>query len=454
MKIYSLIAFLSITVVSQDAVSDAFIYSLPAAEFVKTKLRLLYKFSTSYNSFAINQPLVPDENFSAVVAPNVGTNLSNLDTVYAVGLFDLAASPRLITVPPVTDGRYVVTDFLDPYGNCLLGFTTIENASGGNYILYGPSTTDDEAQRLARAKNAKAIKHNATDAQLAANLLAEYKAERLNFGVDEPRLLKLGELLGEIYLQGLKMEDITITPTQYSGSPQNSTIAWKWAFLGLKHVEPASAESAEYVKTFQSVVDEASRNSTYLAEIASQVPSIVKTIQSGILETGKRYGNGWSDTSNAIIGNFGENYLVRAAVAFSVYLALPPSIAIYYQTSQDVTTGEPYNGSNSYQLTFKNLPPVNGFWSATIYYGIGDPNYGFLIKNPIERFAIGDRTPGLVHNSDGSLTITVSATQPTDPVAIANWLPVGANRTFELFLRAYSPKSTISSFVPPQLTRL
>ncbi|KAJ3254410.1 hypothetical protein HK103_007204 [Boothiomyces macroporosus] len=453
MKIHAIFTFSFAAVAAQQSVSDAFIYSLPAAEFVKTKLRLLIKVPKTYNSFAVNQPLLPNETFTAVVAPNV-------DTVYAAGLFDLRESPRLITVPPAKDSRYVVTDFIDPYGNSVFGFTTLENPNGGNYVLYGPATTDEEANEYAQVKNAKAIKfntsdvlglvrarHNSTDAQSAADFLSSYKAERLQFGIDEPRLLKLSTLLAQVALQGLSLQDILITPSKYSGSLQNSTIAWKWAFLGLKNVEPDSPASAQYVKTFESVIDEAKANSTFLTEIARQVPSIVKTIQAAALETGKQYGNGWSDTSDSIIGNFGENYLVRAAVAFSVYLALPPTMAIYYQTVKDATTGAPYSGSNEYQFTFKQLPPANGFWSITAYYGLGDPNYGFLIKNPIERFSIGDRTAGLIYNPDGSLTITVSAVQPANPSA--NWLPVGANRTFELFLRVYSPKPFISSFVPP-----
>lgn len=72
-------------------------------------------------------------------------------------------SPRLITVPPAKDSRYVVTDFIDPYGNSVFGFTTLENPNGGNYVLYGPATTDEEANEYAQVKNAKAIKFNTSD---------------------------------------------------------------------------------------------------------------------------------------------------------------------------------------------------------------------------------------------------------------------------------------------------
>lgn len=72
MKIHAIFTFSFAAVAAQQSVSDAFIYSLPAAEFVKTKLRLLIKVPKTYNSFAVNQPLLPNETFTAVVAPNVG----------------------------------------------------------------------------------------------------------------------------------------------------------------------------------------------------------------------------------------------------------------------------------------------------------------------------------------------------------------------------------------------
>ncbi|KAJ3319344.1 hypothetical protein HDV06_006371 [Boothiomyces sp. JEL0866] len=444
---------------TQDQISNAFIYALPAGEYLKTKMRLYYKYPNSYNGFAVNQPLVPDETFTAVVAPNV-------DTVYAVGVFDLAASPRLVTVPPITDGRYVVNDFVDPYGNVPFSFNSIKNPQGGNYLIYGPSTSDNDAVTMGSQNNATPIKfntsdamvllrarHNATDAQQAANFLASYKAVRLNPSADIPLGQKFNETVAQMASFGLQLTDIGVLASQYSNSIQNATIGWKWALMGLKYVEPSTPSSAAYVQTFQSVIDQATMNVDFMKKIAAQVPSIINTINSGTSQIGTQYKTGWAATNNPVVGNFGENYLARAAVAYVLYLGLPPSQAVYYQTTIDPVSGQPYNGGNTYQLTFSKsqLPPVDGFWSITAYYGTGDNSYGYLIGNPIQRYAIGDRTPGLVYNSDGSLTLTLSPNKPSDATQAANWLPIGAGRTFELFLRAYAPKDSISQFTPPQL---
>ncbi|KAJ3272327.1 hypothetical protein HDV01_005761 [Terramyces sp. JEL0728] len=423
---------------------------------MKTKMRLFYKYPNSYNGFALNQPLVPDETFTAVVAPNV-------DTVYSVGIFDLAASPRLITVPPVADGRYVVNDFADPYGNAPFAFNTIKNPKGGNYLIYGPATTDAEAATLSAQNAATPIKyntsdamvllrarHNATDAQQAADFLSSYKAARLNPGDDVPLAQKFNQTVMQMAAFGLQITDIALLASQYSNSIQNSTTGWRWALMGLKYVEPSTKESAAYVQSFQSVVDQATSDPTYLKQIAAQVPSIISTINAGVSRVGTQYKTGWTATNNPVVGNFGDDYLARAAVAYVLYLGLPPAQAIYFQTTVDPVTNKPYSGSNVYQLTFakSQLPPVDGFWSLTVYYGVGDSSYGYLVGNPIGRFEIGDRTPGLVYNTDGSLTVTFSAAKPADA---ANWLPIGAGRTFEVFLRTYAPKDSISQFTPPQI---
>ena len=66
----------------------------------------------------------------------------------------------------------------------------------------------------------------------------------------------------------------------------------------------------------------------------------------------------------------------------------------------------------------------------------------FLVANPIDRYSIGDRTPGLVHGDDGSLTIVLQHDEPTDADARANWLPTPAG-AFRPILRMYEPASRL-----------
>lgn len=100
--------------------------------------------------------------------------------------------------------------------------------------------------------------------------------------------------------------------------------------------------------------------------------------------------------------------------------------------------GKTLDGSGRYRLRFPSDPPVGAFWSVTMY---DTPDF-FLVANPIDRYSIGDRTPGLVRGDDGSLTIYMQRDEPTDPTARANWLPTPAG-TFRPILRMYEPAAAV-----------
>lgn len=111
--------------------------------------------------------------------------------------------------------------------------------------------------------------------------------------------------------------------------------------------------------------------------------------------------------------------------------------AVYAQIFED-SDGEPLTGRRSYTLRFEQPPPVNAFWSVTMY---DLPDY-YLVDNPIDRYSIGDRTRGLRPAADGSLTIVLQADQPEDRTERANWLPAPPG-PFRPILRAYQPRISL-----------
>ncbi|OAL60209.1 hypothetical protein A6R74_21860 [Halomonas sp. ALS9] len=66
----------------------------------------------------------------------------------------------------------------------------------------------------------------------------------------------------------------------------------------------------------------------------------------------------------------------------------------------------------------------------------------YLVENPADRYAIGERTPGLVHADDGSLTLYLSHARPADPARAAHWLPAPAG-DFRPMLRLYTPGASV-----------
>jgi hypothetical protein len=134
-----------------------------------------------------------------------------------------------------------------------------------------------------------------------------------------------------------------------------------------------------------------------------------------------------------VCGNFGTDYLTRAAVTMIGLGCNLPQDALYPTTQLDAT-GQPLDGANRYvlHLAAASLPPVEAFWSVTLY----DSDF-FLVNNPINRYAISSYD-NLKKNPDGSLDIYVQHESPGADKA-SNWLPAPAGK-FVLMTRLYWPK--------------
>ncbi|GEB12563.1 DUF1214 domain-containing protein [Pimelobacter simplex] len=155
--------------------------------------------------------------------------------------------------------------------------------------------------------------------------------------------------------------------------------------------------------------------------------------------------HGWSVNDRG--ADFGDDLLLRAAVAHAQIYVNPAAEALYPVCETDAD-GNPLEGSaGPYLLEFPpgGLPPARAFWSLTMYHG-----EGLLVENPIRRYAIGDRTPGLTRDPDGALRIHLSVTEPG--AGHGNWLPAPEGR-FRLMLRLYWPEDA-ARWSPPPVVRV
>ncbi|TIM52255.1 MAG: DUF1254 domain-containing protein, partial [Mesorhizobium sp.] len=164
------------------------------------------------------------------------------------------------------------------------------------------------------------------------------------------------------------------------------------------------------------------------------------------LASGNKPINGWNVSS--LLGDeafYNGDWLLRAGAAKAGLYGNDAAEAMYPFTRTDAT-GEPLDGSkHNYTLTFPagQLPPVNSFWSVTMYDGKSQ----FLIKNPINRYLINSpMLSGMKKNEDGSLTLYIQKDSPgTDKEA--NWLPA-PDGTIYLVMRLYWPKTEAPSILP------
>jgi len=162
-----------------------------------------------------------------------------------------------------------------------------------------------------------------------------------------------------------------------------------------------------------------------------------------------RVTNGWQMNTETM-GVYGNSYLKRAIVAMNGLGANQPDDAIYPINSSDAD-GRPVTADGNYVLHFSKdeIPPVDAFWSLTLYDA-----EGFQVPNSLNRFAIGDRD-ALKFNADGSLDLYVQNQNPGKDKE-SNWLPAPKSGVLSLCLRLYAPRPQVADgrWNPPAVTHI
>ncbi len=159
--------------------------------------------------------------------------------------------------------------------------------------------------------------------------------------------------------------------------------------------------------------------------------------------------NGWT-YANELMGSYGASYLRRAIVALIGLGANLPEDAIYPVAYVDSTSAA-LDSAMDYTLRFAadSLPPVNAFWSVTLY-----DEQGYQVPNAINRFSLGTRN-NLTRGPDGSVTLYVQRSMAEADPRWSNWLPAPQQGAFNLTMRLYSPKQVAidADWHPPAISR-
>lgn len=162
-------------------------------------------------------------------------------------------------------------------------------------------------------------------------------------------------------------------------------------------------------------------------------PAQAQALMEWKVDTLARVANGWSMNTDTM-GVYGNYYLKRAIVSQFGLGANLPEDAIYPLNLGD-DKGKPLDGANAYRLHFDTgaTPPVNAFWSITLY-----DKEGFQVGNALDRFAVSSWMP-FKTNADGSLDLYFQHESPGKDKE-ANWLPAPKG-AFNLTMRLYGPKA-------------
>lgn len=371
-----------------------------------------------------------DASYTDVVRPNQ-------DTLYSVSYLDLKNKSLILQVPPMSD-RYYVLQFTDAYTNSFKYIGTRTNVtSGGTYFITGPNWTGTVPSGMLQIKSPTNL------AVLIARIL-------VNGPTDVPNVRALQDKLSLSPVSATEGSPIPVNtsvskseeiPVSSQSAFMPTTGAKIFDELGNDMIDnPPFEDDAGAVAKFEMIgigpglTPSTTKNETILKALEQGIIVGEKMIDEKIAHLGSVV-NGWS--FNLDTGNYGSDYLLRAAVAKTALGANAPEEALYPLTFVD-NSGNNLTGSEKYVIHFDKdkIPPVDAFWSITMY----NSKYGF-VDNPINRYAIGDRTPGFKFNSDGSFDIYVQKDNPGKEKE-SNWLPAPPDN-FSLLLRLYIPKEII-----------
>ncbi|MFE3324262.1 DUF1254 domain-containing protein [Streptomyces sp. NPDC059176] len=409
--------------VTSSLAAEAYVYGYPlvyhltmAGAFVRKGVGTLPP--APFNAFAHARKLA--DHHDTVVSVNN-------DTVYSVAQLDLSGGP-LVLHAPYGGGAYHVLQFTDAWTNTFAYVgTRATGTAGGRWLVAPPGWAGAEPEGV----------RGVIDAPTAVvSVVGRYATDGPE---DLPRVRALQDQLGVEPLDG------TTHPT---GLPAPEPgVAETLGFFEKLRVWmadfPPPAADAAYQERFQPLGLLEEGPSPYV----SPDPGLTRTLRDGFIEGRARveeaarrageappgewamdphafdynldhFGVGTHDAPRWRIEDREESYLVRAVATRTAPRGAHGYEIAYGQAFTD-SGGERLNGAKAYALRFAHPPPVEAFWSVTMY----DAPDHYLVPNEIERYAIGSRTPGLVRADDGSLTLWIQRERPRDPDRAANWLP-------------------------------
>ncbi len=397
----------------------------------------------------LNAPLNRFNVYPGLATPGAAIDFTpNNDTVYGLAWLDLSQGPVLMTIPEVKE-RYYTIQATDWALNTFAYVGSRLHSKPGTYAYLPPGWQGELPAGVTPLQSttngvflqARTVVKPEVEADIAPVVaqLKTYRLQPLNPDAKYPEA----------------------DPASAVPNPKMNNPVWQsldfftllnraWAFGGVRE------QDQEVVAQFAALGIGPGLNFDPAKLTAAQRQGLERAVKVGFQrvpfharENGELR-NGWRFATN--IGDYGSNRLFASTVGMVGYGGNTAEEAMYLPVFTD-DRGEQLQSDRRYRIHFAadNLPPVEAFWSVTLYR-LPDNQ---LKANPINRYAFGDRTPTLKRGADGSVDIYIQPEQPAGEQA-ANWLPTGEPGPFWMILRMYQPaaKTLAGEYYPPVVERL
>ncbi|HKW15068.1 MAG TPA: DUF1254 domain-containing protein [Candidatus Krumholzibacteria bacterium] len=413
---------------------DAYIYGFPLVD----NYRIQYSYFVDVNGKEYKGGWNEVHNTARLYTPDDKAIQSpNSDTPYSTVGVDLRAEPVVLTLPAVEAGRYYSAQFidLDTYNFAYAGSRTTGNG-GGNFLLAGPEWKGEAPANITQVIRCE------TD-------LALILIRTQLFGPDDLAKVKLIQDGYKVHTLSAFANTKAPAPapdidfvTPLSATEEKSSLEFFNELNFILQYCPTDSSETALMARFAKIGVGAGKK----FDVATLSPEVKAAIEAGIKDAWAEHAKIKDKLATGELGSgdlvgtrsfLGGNYLYRMVAAVEGIYGNSKDEAMYPVYFVD-SSGAPLDGTGGkYTITFpkEQLPPVNAFWSLTMY----DLPGHLLVANPLDRYLINSpMLPKLKKEKDGSIILHIQYASP-GPKLQANWLPAPQGPFF-MAMRLYWPK--------------
>jgi hypothetical protein len=428
---------------------EAYIYGFPMVD----SYRVQYAFFIDSGNSQFKAPMNQIMSLAGLATPaDTAVQTPNSDTLYSVVGLDLRAEPFVLTIPPIEKERYFSVQLIDwyTYNFDYIGSRTTGN-DGGSFLIAGPGWKGETPAGVKKAfrsetefvfANYRTQLFNPDDLDKVKKIQAGYKVEPLSAFLGQPAPATAPAI---DFIKPL-------TPAE-----QRTSLEFFNILNFVLQFCPTDPSETDLMARFAKIGVGAGKT----IDVGALAPEMKTALEQGMADAWAEFENLQKqkiDTGEITLGEmFGtreylkNNYLYRMAAAVNGIYGNSKEEAMYPVYAIDAA-GQKLNGANKYTVHFASdqLPPVNSFWSLTMY----ELPQSLLVANPINRYLLNSpMLPQFVKDADGGITFYVQNQSPGKDKE-PNWLPAPEG-PFIMFMRLYWPKDEAlnGTWKQPPLTK-